>query len=815
MNCDLKSTAIVAMATALLGVWSISDARAVTPPTGFEDNLLVADSPDGAVTPVGVAYEPGSGALYIVEKGDGTRFGSARVRRRDANTGVVTTALSLSCVDSEGERGLLGIAFDTAYLAPGGATRFVYLFYTQAVDTEGQPCALAGFSRGGYNSIVRYNEIGGQLVNPVVLLRGPLLEANNHQGGTVRSAPDGTIYVSMGDNDTDAYPVPAARDLTDLRGKMLRINRDGSIPASNPFVGQAVIRPEIWAYGLRNPFRFAIDASTANVYIGDVGESNYEEINVGIPGADYGWPCLEAWQYFRDCAPPPIQEIQPIYAYGHNGQTPPVDGDSVIGGPVYRGTSFPGEYYGQYFFGDYGANWIRHARFTANGMLTDVTMFVPDATSVSDLAVSPMGCLTWVSVGGLGVHDICYVGGMNSQPQARSIAAPTSGLAPLSVQFDGTSSSDAEQEALDYAWDFGDGTTSSSAAPQKTYSSNGVRQVVLEVDDRTGTLNATDTATPIRIVVGNRAPDGQINTPTHGRRYSAGDTIAYAGTGTDPDDGTLGPGAFSWTIAFHHDHHTHPFAGPITGSPTGTFTIPTDGEEAINVFYRLALTLTDSGSSLGAAGKLTYDTYVDLLPNVATLTAAASPAAVGIQLEIDQVPATAPVSIPTVAGYTRTLAAPTPQVIGGATWNFVSWSDGGAAEHAVSPPAVQTTYTATYQCVANCGSIPALAVSRINPDTARLQWSALPCATSYDVVRGRINMLRTSGGDFTYATVACVTNNAAATTVNDPAATPFGGGYYFLVRANGCSGATYDDGSGTRQVGSRDTETAASSKACP
>jgi hypothetical protein len=212
---------------------------------------------------------------------------------------------------------------------------------------------------------------------------------------------------------------------------------------------------------------------------------------------------------------------------------------------------------------------------------------------------------------------------------------------------------------------------------------------------------------------------------------------------------------------------------------------------------------------------LTHDSFIDLAPKVATLTVAVFPPAVGIQLEIDQVPAPAPVSISTVAGYTRTLAAPTPQVIDGATWNFVSWSDGGAAEHTVSPPAVQTTYTATYQCVANCGSIPALAASRINPDTARLQWNALPCAASYDVVRGRIYMLRNSGGDFAYATVACVTNNLAATTVNDAAATPIGGGFYFLVRANGCSGSTYDERSGTQQAGSRDVETATSSNACP
>jgi glucose/arabinose dehydrogenase/PKD repeat protein len=809
----MKTTlAHAALAAAL--VCCGSAALAATPPPGFEDHVLVPESPAGVTTPVGIAYEPGSGALFIVEKGDGTRWGTARVRRRDPVTGAVTTALSLTCVDSEGERGLLGIDFDTDYLAPGNATRFVYIFYTRGVDVTG-PCVIQGLVKGGYNSIVRYQESGGVLTNPVLLLRGPVLEANNHQGGTVRSAPDGTIYVSMGDNDTDAYPVPASRNLNDLRGKMLRLNRDGSIPADNPFVGQAGVRPEIWAWGLRNPFRFSMDAHTGNAYIGDVGEANWEEIDVGIAGADYGWPCLEASQTFRNCSPPPSGDVKPIYAYGHNGQTGAIEGDSVISGPVYHGGSFPVEYDHQYFFGDYGANWIRRAGFTATGMLKDITMFMPDATSVTDLAVSPAGCLTWVSIGGLGIHDVCYAGGSNAQPQARSSAAPTSGLAPLPVQFDASLSTDDDQDPLTYSWNLGDGVTSTLAMPQRTYASNGVRDVTLTVNDGTGATNATDAAPPIRIVVGNRAPTGQITVPAPGTTYSAGDTIVYAGAGTDPDDGTLPASAFAWTIVFHHADHTHPFAGPITGARSGTFTIPTDGEEATDVFYRISLTATDSGAALGAAGKLTHDSFVDITPNVATFGVAANPPSAGLQLEIDHVPGIAPWSIQTVAGYLRTLTAPAVQVAGGATWNFVSWSDGGAAEHMVAPPAVNTTYTATYQCVANCGSVPALSASRIAPDTARLQWSAMSCASSYDLVRGRIGLLKSTGGNFTTATVACVANNLAVTTADDATATPGGGGYWYLVRANGCPSTTYDEAAGNRQAGARDAEIAASPNACP
>jgi glucose/arabinose dehydrogenase len=265
-----RSAAIAAWTVALCVA---SSARAATPPAGFEEHVVVDPSAaTGASTPVGIAYEPGTGALFVLEKGDGTAAGSARVRRRDATTGVVTTALTLGCVDSEGERGLLGIAFDPDYLAGGNANRFVYLYYTRAVGVTGSPCAIAGVPWGGYNWVVRYRESGGLLAGEDVLLRGPLLEANNHQGGSVRFAPDKTLYVSMGDNDTDAYALPAARDLNDLRGKILRINRDGTFPANNPFVGQAGKRPEIWAWGLRNPFRISVDEATGTVFIGDVGE---------------------------------------------------------------------------------------------------------------------------------------------------------------------------------------------------------------------------------------------------------------------------------------------------------------------------------------------------------------------------------------------------------------------------------------------------------------------------------------------------------------------------------------------------------------
>jgi glucose/arabinose dehydrogenase/PKD repeat protein len=791
-------------------VCAVGFVLAATPPAGFEDHQVVdPTSATGAANPVGIAYEPGTGALFVAEKGDGTLSGTARVRRRNPANGAVTTALTLTCVDSVGERGLLGMAFDPDYL---DGSRHVYLFYTRAVASGA--CAVAGFVTGSYNWVVRYQESGGVLVGEQRLLSGPELGPNNHQGGSVRFGPDKSLYVSMGDNDTDAYPVPASRDLNDLRGKILRITKEGDIPAGNPFIGQAGKRAEIWAWGLRNPFRISIDDESGNVYIGDVGEGGWEEINTGIAGADYGWPCFEANTAFRACSPPPIGDVRPSYAYGHNGQTPPVEGDSVIAGPIYHGASFPPDYEGQFFFGDYGGGWIRRATILPNGTFTDVTMFVPDAVAIVDMAVSPAGCLTWVSIGGLGVHDVCYAGGSNAQPQARSTGAPLSGLAPLNVQFNGTASSDADQDLLSYSWAFGDGTTSSAPTPLKTYSTNGVRDAVLTVNDGTGTLNATDTAPALRVVVGNRSPEGTITSPPAGTHYDAGDQINYSGSGTDPEDGTLPASAFSWTVVFHHDEHTHPLLGPVNGVTSGSFTIPTSGEDATDVFYRIEMTVKDSGAPLGAPGVLMKSAFVDVVPNLTTITVAAAPPGAGLALEIDHVEAPAPFGLETVVKFPRMITAPSPQTVRGATWTFASWSDGGPREHVVSPPTSPATYTATYQCTSGCAFTPALTLGKLPQDATRLQWPPLACALSYDIVRGNLTTLRATGGNFTLATAACLANDITATTVDDPKVTT-PSGLFWLVRANGCGWGSFDEVGVPWQPASRDAEIAASAQSCP
>ena len=246
--------------------------------------------------------------------------------RRPASGGVVTTALTLTGVYARGR------ARPSRHRLRSGLPALTRHALGLSLLHAERQCTGAG--GGECNVVVRYKESAGTLSGPEELLEIPTI-ATNHNGGTLRFAPDKTLFISVGDNDTDEEPNPLSRDLSDLRGKILRINRDGSVPIDNPFVGQAGRRPEIWVWGLRNPFRFSIDPAsggTGTLWIGDVGEHEWEEVDRGVKGADYGYPCFEGNDTFQFCSAPGA--LPPVFAYGH-------DGHAVHGGDDHRRPGLP------------------------------------------------------------------------------------------------------------------------------------------------------------------------------------------------------------------------------------------------------------------------------------------------------------------------------------------------------------------------------------------------------------------------------------------------------------------------------------------
>ncbi|HKY31130.1 MAG TPA: PQQ-dependent sugar dehydrogenase [Candidatus Polarisedimenticolia bacterium] len=704
---------------------SPSPSPAATPPPGFLDEAFAAPGEEGVSAPTSVAFHPVTGDAWITEKGDGSAAGTARIRIRSSQ-GLVINAVSLPCIDSRGERGLLDLVFDPDF----ASNRFVYVFSTRRRD-DALGCPPQGGAPFSLNVVSRFEQNGSTLENEVVLLEGPaLLETSElHNGGTIRFLPDGTLLVSMGDNAVNSQFELVSQDLADLRGKMLRIARDGGIPADNPFVGVPGAHPAVWARGFRNPFRFSVDPVTGTVMLTDVGESSWEEIGLGVPGANYGWPCYEGPAVWLPCPPAPVSSYTfPILSYHHQNLTPPISGGAVVGGPFYHAQAFPEVFRGGYFFADYARRWIRSARLGPSGSLEQIEMFATNVPGPVDLEVGPDGCLYYAAILSSEVRRICAVGGDNGQPSARGGLSPRSGMPPLEVFADASASTDPDGDGLAYTWRFGDGGFSPQAITSHVYTAPGLYEATVSVNDRRQAPNSLDVSAPMTIVVGNSAPSAFINAPPEGGSYAAGQTILFGGEGVDPEDGTMAASSLSWRVIFHHGDHIHPFLGPMSGLASGSFTIPAGGEGDPNQAYEVILEAADSGAPLGPQARLKGTASVWLRPRVSVMTLEADPPLPGLALLLDGIPRDLPHKQESIAGWQRTLGAPLTQAAQGRTLSFESWSDGGAATHAVATPESGGVWTARYTCATL--TVPAnLALSPVSGGEVTLTWdpSSDPC----------------------------------------------------------------------------------------
>ena len=316
-----------------------------------------------------------SGTIYLVKGTTLQTFGSIQV-------------------DQGGERGLLGIAVD-----PNFATnqRF-YLHYSVSGGNKGR---VSRFTANG-DTFAASTEL-------ILLETSPYTSANQHAGGAVHVAQDGTILVAIGDAETPTL----SQDLTSSHGKMLRVNPDGSgIPANNPFAGDAnQFKRAIYASGLRNPFTFAVQPGTGLTYIDDVGADAYEEIDELVAGGNYGWPIT------GDRPTVDARFKSPVFSYQHgDGET---RGCSIIGGTFYnpKNVTFPAQYAGKFFFADYCNGWIR----SMDPVTKDVTTFATGlGTEFIDMKVNPVdGRLYYLKLDGAAANTVRAIG---FAPTAPSIA---------------------------------------------------------------------------------------------------------------------------------------------------------------------------------------------------------------------------------------------------------------------------------------------------------------------------------------------------------------------------------------------------------
>ncbi|HEX2879389.1 MAG TPA: PQQ-dependent sugar dehydrogenase [Polyangiaceae bacterium] len=610
---------------------------------GFSDAAFAS----GFSNPTAMAFAP-DGRLFVCQQ-----TGQLRVIKNGA---LLATPFLTVAVDSAGERGLLGVTFDPNF----ASNQFVYIYYTTT-------------SGGTHNRISRFTASGDVALagSELQLVNLPALSgATNHNGGAMHFGNDGKLYVAVGENATGSN----SQSMSTPLGKMLRFNADGSIPSDNPFFASTSgLNRAIWALGLRNPFTFAVQRTTGTIFINDVGGGSWEEVNRGQPGANYGWPTTEG-------ATSNPSFVSPVFSYPHAGGTS--GGCAITGGTFYNPvvTQFPGAYVGQYFFMDYCNNWMR--RMNADG--SNVSVFATGLSSAVDLTTGPDGALYYLQRGGGGgVRRISFGTGqaptISAQPANATV--PVGGSATFTVSAAGSA-------PLAYQWQRNGVNIGGATAPSFTFNNaqptdNGAQfRAVVSNSFGTATSNAA-----VLTVSTNNPPMANITNPGVGATYTAGGTINFAGTGTDPEQGNLPPSAFTWRIDFHHDTHSHPAMPDTVGIANGSFQVPNTGETSANVWYRVYLTVRD-------AQGFSHTTFRDVNPLVSSFTLATNPT--GLQVTLDGQPFTTPFTTNSVVGLQRVLGAPSPQAANGKNWAFTSWSNGGAQTHTITTAGSTTTYTASF-----------------------------------------------------------------------------------------------------------------------
>jgi cytochrome c len=621
-----------------------------------------------------------------------TELVRGQIRVWNPQTQSVKTAITLD-VYSGGEDGLLGITVDPNFQT----NHYIYVYYAPDSADNADPANF--FSRVSRFTVDANSDIdpaSEKLIIEVPASREP--DEPGHTGGNLDFDLDGNLLLSVGDDvnphsePSGGYAPLSERDGTfhdaratsantnDLRGKLLRITpgADGgyTVPAGNLFDEAQdtndKTRPEIYAMGFRNPFRFSVDPTTGWIGLADYapdsgterpadrGPAGIVEWNLIKSPGNYGWPlCMGNNEPFRDvdyrtnpvtvgdffdCANPVNDSVKntgltqlpparpPLMYYGYTKSSVPAvipagGGLAPMGGPFYdydpdlvSDVKFPQYFDGKPFFYEWSKNRIYSMLLDDDGTkLEKISRFLPTETFLSpqDMKFGPDGALYTLEWGGgfgrdnpnSGIYRVDYISGSRS-PIATATATPDNGSAPLPVAFDGTASRDPEGDPLSYAWDFdGDGTTDATTATASyTFTTPGAYSARLTVTDAAGKTGTT----VIPITVGNSRPQVSFNGPVNGGFIDWGDQIAWDVEVTDPDGG-VNEDDIIVQPALGHDSHTHPTVAQ--NGPTGSVVtdLGSGHSEDMKVFFALDARYTDAGGGAGVP-PLTGSSTVVLQP---------------------------------------------------------------------------------------------------------------------------------------------------------------------------------------------------------
>ncbi len=749
-------------------------AAPVPVPSGFRDELVIG----GLTEPTAVQFAS-DGRIIVGEKSGRIKIFSSPT---DTNPGVYT-GLQANVYDLW-DRGMLGLVIDPAFTSGRPYIYVSYTYNHILGDASAAPkwandgCPTPpGSTEDGCVASGRIDRLtvnNKSIVvaadSPKVLVEDWCQQFPSHSMGSLAFGPEGALYATGGEGasffDVDygqlggtlpntTNPVTPVnpcgdppggkgvagvppttqggalrsqdlrtptQDPVGLNGTLIRISPDtGAAWPTNNLIGSPDLNARrIIAFGLRNPFRFAIRPGTDDAWIGDVGNFSYEELDeVPNPNAaprNFGWPCFEGGSAgggsFRNSQFDSLNvdvcedlydddsETAPAFNYSHSGNVVSGDGcgtgSSSLAGVAFLGTTsgYPDAYDRALFIADYNRRCIWSIRADVNGRpdFSTRALFVnlrPLGSSLGavHLTTAPNGDLVYVT------FDTSPIPGevrrihwySNLPPTASFTATPSSGPLPLAVTFDASGSTNPNPvDALTYQWDLdGDGAFDDATGQTTSRTYNAKAQVVvgLRVTSSSGLMDSTTRT----IWPGYVPPTATITSPATSFRWAVGDSVPFAGTARDGSGATLPPSSMAWSVTMEHcpsDCHSHPSFFNFTGL-SGSFAAP-DHEYPSHL--KLQLVVTD--------GPMSTVVSQDILPKTGIIQVRSDPP--GLPLSLGANTGAPPPDATAIVGSSVTVSAPATGTLGGAQYAFSHWSDGGAAVHGVVATEATKTLTAFY-----------------------------------------------------------------------------------------------------------------------
>lgn len=601
-----------------------------TLPVGFSISKIADD-----LNPVAMVIDP-FGRYWIAEK-DG------KVKIVEEGKDNFHLFIDLA-VDDFNERGLMGIALHPNYVQNG----YVYLYFT-VPDKN-------------FNRVIRVSSNGDSALpgSEKTIIDLDSLSGNIHNGGAMVFDDHGYLFIATGEGGKSSD----AQNLNSLNGKILRLDANGIIPSDNPFYNElSGNNKAIYAYGLRNPFSMTFDMKTHTLFVSDVGQGLFEEINIINKGKNYGWPFAEG-NYTNN--PPPNYE-DPFFAYDHN------IGCAIVGAAVNTNefNNFPEPYKNAFYFADYCKGFIKLIDLN-NKEITDFSIGTDRPLAIHFDATGDLFLLTRSGIGGGSSADntktndgalwhIRYNGNgiPNISSQSNNTTVPVGDNVTLSVNATGS-------QPLHYLWYKND-----VLVPDEFTSSVTLKNIQLSSDNSkikciVSNLEGSDTSNVIFLnVTTNKRPEPFILAPFTDVMFKCGDTIFFSGRAID-DGLVMGEEAIRWEINQHHDSHSHPFLNDLCCVSASSFVVPSTSETSSNVWLRITMNATDSSG-------LTGSYFIDLYPDQ-TVIKINGPT--GTRINVDGTYYTLPAEIKSTKGIHRILNAIPYQEARDSVFVFQQWENG-------------------------------------------------------------------------------------------------------------------------------------------